>query len=57
MFWFFGYEACGILALWPGIEPTPPAFEGEVLTHWMAREVPEITDFYLSVLQLKLNNS
>ena len=29
---FFGQEACGILAPWPEIEPTPPAFEGEVLT-------------------------
>ena len=32
MFWFFGHEACGILATQPGIEPTPPALEGEVLT-------------------------
>ena len=32
MFWFFGCEACGILAPQPGIEPTPPALEGEVLT-------------------------
>ena len=32
MFWFFGHEACGILAPWPGIEPAPPALEGEVLT-------------------------
>ena len=32
MFWFFGHEACGILAPRPGIEPVPPAFEGEVLT-------------------------
>ena len=24
--------ACGILAPWPGIEPVPPALEGEVLT-------------------------
>ena len=23
MFWIFGHEACGILALRPGIEPTP----------------------------------
>ena len=28
----FGPEACGILASRPGIEPTPPALEGEVLT-------------------------
>ena len=32
MFWYFGHEACGILAPQPGIEPTPPALEGKVLT-------------------------
>ena len=32
MFWFFGLEACGILAPQPGIEPVPPALEDEVLT-------------------------
>ena len=32
MFWFFGHEACGILAPRPGIEPSPSALEGEVLT-------------------------
>ena len=32
MFWFFGHKACGILALCLGIEPTPHAGEGEVLT-------------------------
>ena len=32
MFWFFGQEACGILAPQPGMEPTPAALEGEVLT-------------------------
>ena len=31
-FWFFRREACEILALRPGIEPAPPALEGEVLT-------------------------
>ena len=30
MFWFFGHEACGTLAAWLGIEPTPPALEGKV---------------------------
>ena len=29
---FFGLEACGILTPQPGIEPIPPALEGEVLT-------------------------
>ena len=33
MFWFiFGRKACGILAPQPGIEPVPPALEGEVLS-------------------------
>ena len=31
-FGFFGCEACGILAPWPGIKPTHPALESEVLT-------------------------
>ena len=32
MFWFFGQEACGILAPRPGIKPAPTALEDEVLT-------------------------
>ena len=32
MFWFFSHEACGVLAPRPGVEPTRPALEGEVLT-------------------------
>ena len=40
MFWFFGHEACGILALQPGIKPTPSALEGKALT--TAKEVPLI---------------
>ena len=32
MFWFFGHEACGISAPRPGMQPAPPALEGEVLT-------------------------
>ena len=31
-FFFFGHQVCGILAHGPGIEPNPPALEGEVLT-------------------------
>ena len=38
MFRYSGRKACGILALSPGIEAAPPAFEGEVLTLG-AREV------------------
>ena len=32
MFWFFGCEVYRILVTQPGIEPAPPALEGEVLT-------------------------
>ena len=38
MFWFFGLEAHGILASQPGIKPTTPALEGEVLTTGPPRE-------------------
>ena len=31
MFWFFGCKAYRILFLQPGIEPTSPALEGEIL--------------------------
>ena len=30
--WCFGPDACGVLAPWPGIEPSPPALQGKVLT-------------------------
>ena len=32
MFPFFDHGPCGVLATWPGIEPTPSALEDEVLT-------------------------
>ena len=32
MFLVFGPEVCGILTPQPGIQPTPPALEGKVLT-------------------------
>ena len=41
-FWFFGYEACGILAPPSGIEPAPPAQEGEVLTTGLPGKSPSI---------------
>ena len=41
-FWFFGHEACGILAPRPGIEPAPPALEGEVLTTGPPGKSPKI---------------
>jgi len=33
--WFSGCEACGILAVQPGIEPVPLILEGKVLTTWL----------------------
>ena len=33
-FLFFGFEAWGILASWSGIEPTPPALEGEIFFNY-----------------------
>ena len=38
MLWIFGCKACGSSVPRPGIKPTSPALEGEVLTS--AREVP-----------------
>ena len=32
MLWLFGHEACGISAPQEGIEPSPPALEGEIST-------------------------
>ena len=31
-FFFFGHQVCGIVGHGPGMEPNPPAMEGEVLT-------------------------
>ena len=35
--------ACGILVLWPGIEPGPPAVEVQSLNHEAAKEFLQIT--------------
>ena len=45
MFWFFGCEACGILASRPGISPAPPALEDKVLTTGPPGKSPPSTDF------------
>ena len=39
MFWFFGCEACGILAPQSDIKLALPALEGSL--YWTAREVPK----------------
>ena len=41
-FMFFGYEACGILAPRPGVEPCAPCIGRQSLNHWTAREVPSL---------------
>ena len=38
-FWLHS-ETSGILVVWPGMEPAPPALEARSLNHWTAREVP-----------------
>ena len=40
-FCFFGHKPCGILTPWPGIEPTPPALEGEVLSNGLPWTFPK----------------
>ena len=54
MFWFFGREACGILAPRPGIEPAPLALEGEVLTTGLPRK-SQNTSAFLRAKTLRLN--
>ena len=50
MFWFFGPKICEILAPWLGIEPAPPALEGEVLTTGLPGKSQQISVlFRLSV--------
>ena len=49
MFCFFGPEACGILAPWPGIEPAPSALQGEVLTTGLPGKSQHVS-FWIIVL-------
>ena len=39
------HAACRILVPRPGIEPMPPAVEAGSLSHWTAREVPQMLIF------------
>ena len=45
----FDWEACGIFAPQPGMEPTPPALEDKSLNHCTTQEVP-IDAFVLKIL-------
>ena len=47
MFWFFGRQACGISAPRPGMEPAPPALEGEVLTTGPPGKSPKYSFLYI----------
>ena len=51
MFWFFGREACGILAPRPEIVPAPPALEGKVLT--TGRPGKSLHKFFVYLVTLK----
>ena len=42
MFWFFGSETCGILALWPGLELVPPELEGELTIGLPGKILPSL---------------
>ena len=44
MFWFFGHEACGILAPWPGMEPCIGRWS---LNHWTTGQVLGHTFLYM----------
>ena len=49
MFYFSGYKACGILASWPGIEPTPPCIGRWSLNHWTTREILRLSSCWASL--------
>ena len=36
------HEACGLLVLQPGIEPTPPVLETWSVNHWATGEFPHL---------------
>ena len=57
-FGFLGHEACEILAPRPGIEPAPPALEGEVLiTTGPPGKSPRSVFFKMSDIELHTDKS
>ena len=42
LFWGPCHGACGILVLWPGIKPAPPAVEEWNLNHWTTGKSQEM---------------
>ena len=53
MFWFYNYEARGILAPQPGIEVASPALEGVVLTPGPPGKSPKPTILGMGLCQEK----
>ena len=53
MFWFYNYEACGILPTQPGIEVASPALEGVVLTLGPPGKSPKPTILGMGLCQEK----
>ena len=56
MLWFFGHEACGILASWPGIEPMYPALKGRVSTAGSSEKSssPNLLSFFLTIFNFPI---
>ena len=52
---FFGLQACGISAPGPGIKPTCPALEGEVLTTGPPGESLDMKLFIVVLIPLSMN--
>ena len=50
LFYVLFFLACGILASWWDVQPTPPALEGKVLTSWKSLKVPNIVPYTQSPL-------
>ena len=51
MFWCFGHMACGILALQPGIKPSLPALEVEVLMAGPPGKFPSMKFFSFVIME------
>ena len=53
---FFGCKVCGISASLPGVEPVPPALEGEVPTPGMPGKYQNASVFNLRFLFIWMTN-
>ena len=54
MFWFFGCQACGILALQSGIEPPTPCIGTRSLNHWTTEK--EVTGLFKNIYSIIICN-